>query len=162
MPAHPIFIRPIDKADLEMLFAVDQKCFPRGVSYSRWELKWFTSRRGAFGYVAELCAARVVSVNRKQIVGFILAWKETNKAGHIITLDVLEPFRRRAIGSLLMKKVEDEFRRDRVRMAVLEVAVNNTPAFEFYKKFGYEVSERLRNYYPTGDDAFEMLRWFDS
>ncbi|MGB7624090.1 MAG: GNAT family N-acetyltransferase, partial [Terriglobia bacterium] len=84
-----------------------------------------------------------------------------HKAGHVITLDVLERYRRLHIGSKLMKKVEEEFHDAQIRVALLEVSVNNTPAQEFYKSFGYKVNERLKNYYPTGEDALEMVHWFE-
>ncbi len=163
MPASPnIRIRPIEKTDFERLYAIDQACFPLGVAYSRYEMRWFITRKGAFGFVAEAAPVDANAASGESIIGFILGWKERNRAGHIITLDVLEPYRRRAVGALLMKKAEEEFVSSRIRLAVLEVAVSNEAALSFYKKFGYEVSERLGSYYPTGEDAFEMIRWLES
>lgn len=161
MPKTPVSVRSIEKRDFDALHAIDQACFPRGVAYSKWELRWFLSRRGAFGYLAELDGRGGEGAAGSSIIGFVVAWKVDHKAGHIITLDILEPYRRRRIGSTLMKKVEEEFHRAYIRVALLEVSVNNTAAQQFYRKFGYEVSERLKKYYPTGEDALEMVRWFD-
>jgi [ribosomal protein S18]-alanine N-acetyltransferase len=157
----PFSIRPIAKADFETLCEIDQACFPPGVAYSRWEMRWFLSRRGAFGFLAEIEDKTQVPPGNGSIIGFIVAWKVQGKAGHIITLDVLERFRRLHVGSKLMKRVEEEFHSARIRVALLEVSVTNTPAQEFYKSFGYKVNETLKNYYPTGEDALEMVCWFE-
>lgn len=156
-----ILIRPIVKTDFDGLYAIDQSCFPQGVAYTRWELRWFLSRRGALGYVAEVAPEKQMKLKEDRVAGFIVAWLEPRKAGHIITLDIVEAYRRQHIGSELMQKVEEDFKAAGVRVVVLEVSVKNDSAQEFYKRFGYEVSERLRNYYPTGEDAFEMVRWFE-
>jgi ribosomal protein S18 acetylase RimI-like enzyme len=58
-----------------------------------------------------------------------------------------------------MQKVEEDFRREAVRIVILEVAVSNITAQHFYKQFGFEVAERLENYYPNSEDAFEMVWW---
>jgi [ribosomal protein S18]-alanine N-acetyltransferase len=154
-------IRPIEKADFETLCEIDQACFPPGVAYSRWEMRWFLTRRGAFGFLAEIGEKRNIPRGEGPIAGFIVAWKVRGKVGHIITLDILERYRRLHIGSNLMKKVEEEFRQAQIRVAQLEVSVNNTAAQEFYKSFGYKVNKRLKKYYPTGEDALEMARWFE-
>jgi [ribosomal protein S18]-alanine N-acetyltransferase len=156
MSTSPLNIRPISKSDFEKLYSIDQACFPQGIAYTRWELRWFLSRQGALGYVAELGAAEL---EIPVIAGFIVAWLKKRKAAHIITLDVLEPYRRQSVGKTLMQKVEEDFRREAVRVVILEVAVSNTTAQHFYKQFGFEVAERLENYYPNIEDAFEMVWW---
>ena len=156
-------LRPIDKSDFETLYSIDQACFANGVAYSRFEMRWFMSRRGAFGFVAELPQKKEeAGSSEHSVIGFILAWKGQKQVGHIITLDVLEPYRRQSLGSRLMRQVEERFRENGVRIAVLEVSAENHAAMEFYKKFGYQVTERMRGYYPNGEDAFEMVRWFDA
>lgn len=158
MPKPGPKIRLIADKDLEELYAIDQSCFPTGVSYSKDELRWFATRRGALGYVAEWIPESETPPAGKPIVGFILAWMKPRQIGHIITLDILENFRRRSIGSKLMNPVEEDFRKAAIRMAVLEVSVKNLPAQAFYKKFRYRTAERLAAYYPNGEDAFEMIK----
>lgn len=155
-----IHLRPIEKSDFEALYAVDQACFPRGVAYSRWDLRWFMTRRGAFGYAAQLLPGAGIESMQNAIVGFILAW-ESKREGHIITLDVVEPYRRQSIGTLLMQKTEEDFNKAGIEVAVLEVSVSNLAAQAFYQKFGYKITERLRSYYPSGEDAFEMACRFE-
>lgn len=158
MPEAGLNIRSIVEKDLEHLYAIDQSCFPSGVSYSRDELCWFATRRGALGYVAERIPEKKIQSKERQSIGFILAWMKPRQIGHIITLDILENFRRRSFGSQLMNRVEKDFRAAAIQMAVLEVSVNNFPAQAFYKKFGYRISERLAAYYPNGEDAFELIK----
>ncbi|MGB7624480.1 MAG: hypothetical protein WBN92_19205, partial [Terriglobia bacterium] len=76
----PISIRPIEKADFETLCEIDQACFPPSVAYSRWEMRWFLSRRGAFGFLAEIEDKTQVPPENSPIIGFIVAWKVHHKA----------------------------------------------------------------------------------
>ncbi len=161
MTSSGLTIRPIEKEDFDELYAIDQACFEPGVAYSRSELRWFLSRKGAFGFVAQLTGDSIHSQSRQPIVGFILAWKQANRLGHIITLDVLDQFRRKTIGTQLMNRASKEFTSSGVRLVVLEVSVKNAPAQAFYRKFGFQMVDRLRNYYSNGEDALALEAWFE-
>jgi ribosomal protein S18 acetylase RimI-like enzyme len=59
-----------------------------------------------------------------------------------------------AIGTALMRHIEDELRADRAR--VLLVETSGTPDFGrtrgFYDMLGYDREARIRDYYSAGDD----------
>jgi [ribosomal protein S18]-alanine N-acetyltransferase len=149
-----IKIRAYREADFETLYAIDQVCYPPAVAYTRAELRWYLSLRGAKCAVAE---ARTSTSARPKIAGFVLTISRA-KHGHVITIDVLETYRRTGTGSALLQHAEGKMREHGVSEVWLETATNNEVAIAFWKKHGYLNHGRLANYYPDGIDAFAMSK----
>jgi ribosomal-protein-alanine N-acetyltransferase len=78
------------------------------------------------------------------------------KFAHVITLDVLQPYRRQSVGSLLLQAAETEAARRGAAIMYLETATTNKPAIALWKKHGYRESGTIENYYGRGQHAFEM------
>lgn len=150
-----IKIRAYHRADFETLYAIDQVCYAPEVAYTRAELEWYLSLRGAECAVAEACGnAKGV---RARIAGFVVTISRA-RHGHIITIDVLEKFRRVGAGSGLLRRAEEHMKGRGVTEVWLETATNNDAAIAFWKKHGYRNHGRLANYYPDGIDAFAMSK----
>ena len=71
-----------------------------------------------------------------------------SKQCYIMTITILQPYRRYGIASKLLEKAIQDcmVARDVSRM-VLHVQSNNEQALSFYKKNGFEVESHLENYY---------------
>mmetsp|Transcript_25844 Transcript_25844/g.72047 ORF Transcript_25844/g.72047 Transcript_25844/m.72047 type:complete len:235 (-) Transcript_25844:68-772(-) len=74
------------------------------------------------------------------------------KALYIMTLSVLKPYQRRGLASQLIKWAVDKAESkdglaDDIQEIYLHVQTSNTSALSFYKSFGFEVSEEIKNYY---------------
>ncbi|MDD5541552.1 MAG: N-acetyltransferase [Acidobacteriia bacterium] len=153
-------IRAVEKHDLETVYAIDHACFPRGVAYAKSLLKDLLGSPQACGYVVESPAPSVQKgkSGKPTPFGFILAIRYSPRAANIVTLDILEPYRRRGVGTELMKRVEADFRIKPTQVITLEVSVKNTAAQAFYRKLGFEILEKIDNYYENGEDAFEMFK----
>lgn len=145
-------LRESSPADFDRLYAIDQECFPPGIAYSRRELAQFMKLRGAFTLVAETTS--------KKIAGFIVAQKHPRGMGHVVTIDVLAPYRRSGLGSLMMKQVETRVQDAGCDAMFLETAVDNLPAIKFYERFGYVIVKELPRYYPNGLDGYLMVKRF--
>jgi len=68
---------------------------------------------------------------------------------YIMTIGVLAAYRRRNIGRALLEKVLEnikEYPEDIVQV-YLHVQTNNDSALDFYKAFGFEITETIQNYY---------------
>lgn len=160
-------IRDYRPADFDVLWEIDQHCFPEGISYSRLELNGFLTRRNAISLVAELDRppASAASAGSSQpddqprIAGFVVAHSVRQKCGRILTLDIVPEMRRFGLGSELMLACEQRLRGLGCREVYLETAVNNEAALRLYGKLGYEVFEILPEYYASHAlDAFRMAK----
>jgi len=151
-------IRAFQRNDFPRLWEIDQKCFPPGISYSQPELLFYMRRPRAFTLVAEQAATPDRGdANGSRAVGFIVA-EAGRQAGHIITIDVLDEFRRSGLGSQLMEAAEERLRMEGCRTVFLETAVDNAAALAFYKRQQYFLVKTLPRYYATGVDAFVLKK----
>jgi ribosomal-protein-alanine N-acetyltransferase len=109
-------------------------------------LRWFLSQPGRICLVAE---------RRGEPVGFLVAVCE-GTVGHIVTIDVLERYRRRGLGTRLLGEAERRMVAAGVRTVELETATSNHAAIAFWTKHGYRTRGVLRGYYSDGQDAYWM------
>ena len=153
-------IRQFLKPDFEQLWAIDQECFPPGISYTRIELAFYMRRPRAFTLIAESEGQETTPIPgpanvpaRKSILGFLVGEASARGAGHIITIDVRGEARRHRVGSALLQAAEERLRDGGSRHVFLETAVNNAPAIAFYKRHGYELIKTIPRYYKNNLDA---------
>ncbi|AEB96029.1 MAG: ribosomal protein S18-alanine N-acetyltransferase [Saccharolobus sp.] len=119
-------------------------------------------------HVRDWGEAFFVAVVDSEIVGYIMPRIETGfsnlrsfiplvKKGHVVSIAVLEEFRRRGIGKRLllssMEKMKEIYGAEEV---YLEVRVSNIPAISLYEKLGYKKVKLLKHYYADGEDAYLM------
>ena len=143
-----ITTRQYEAKDFARLHKLDQECFAPGIAYSKWSLHYYLSLPGADCLVAE---------EGKQLAGFILA-EENPPLGHIITLDVAEPFRRRGVGTMLLREMEEHFLFQGIQAVLLETSVENQSGIAFWEKHGYRTEAVVKKYYLGKIDAFEMRK----
>jgi [ribosomal protein S18]-alanine N-acetyltransferase len=159
-------VREYRAEDFDVVWAIDQTCFPPGISYSRQELKFYLRRPGSFALVAEnadgLNASNVKSgpatAPAASIAGFIVAEAGGRGSGHIITIDVIGNARRSGVGSLLLSAAEERLNAAGCRTVALETAVDNLSALSFYKRHGYSVTRTFPRYYSNGVDALVLAK----
>jgi ribosomal-protein-alanine N-acetyltransferase len=141
-------LRTYAPEDFETLYELDQACYEPEIAYSRRELRNYLRFPGAECVVAEAGS---------KTVGFCLGAHQGAR-GHIITIDVLEPYRRQGVGSRLLSEVERRMAADGVKEIGLETATDNQSAIAFWHKHGYRTRGVWKSYYPGGRDAFAMAR----
>ncbi|OLB24006.1 MAG: hypothetical protein AUH15_02015 [Acidobacteriales bacterium 13_2_20CM_55_8] len=132
-------LREFKREDFGILWDIDQKCFPPGISYSRLELAAYIRRRGSLTLVAESADARREAAG-PAILAFIVAEVDRRGIGHIITIDVVPDARRFGIGSSLLD------------------AADNLGALAFYKRRGYFLETTVSHYYSNGVDALILRK----
>lgn len=163
-------LRDYRSADFEELYRIDHECFEPGIAYSRSELQSYIQRKRSFCIIAETepegtSVGKGTPVETKSearrkvpIAGFVVVELHDKGYGHIITIDVLERYRRNRLGTLLMQAAEDRVRKLEGFLMVLEVAVNNTTAIGFYEEHRYQILKRLPRYYRQNLDAFLLIK----
>jgi ribosomal-protein-alanine N-acetyltransferase len=144
-----VTIRDYRPDDFPALCEIDRLCFPPGIAYSAEDIAMSLLESGVFVVVGE---------DDGHTAGFILARSERGGRAHIITIDVVEQYRRSGLGTLLLEEAHRRLQAAGARRVVLEVSVENAPAQAFYRKHGYEVSRRLKRYYQDKEDAWQMVK----
>ncbi|CAA2933524.1 N-alpha-acetyltransferase 50 [Olea europaea subsp. europaea] len=98
-------------------------------------------------------------------VGSIACRLEKKEGGairvYIMTLGVLAPYRGLGIGTKLVSYVLDLCAKQNIGEIYLHVQTNNEDAINFYKKFGFEITETIQNYYTniTPPDCFVVTKF---
>jgi ribosomal-protein-alanine N-acetyltransferase len=141
-------LRSFAPEDFETLYEIDQLCYEPAIAYSRRELRNYLSFPGADCVVAKAGA---------EIAGFIVT-ASADAWGYIVTIDVLEAYRRQRLGTLLLVRAERRLAAKGVRQVALETATDNAPAIAFWQKHGYRTRGIRKDYYSGGRDAYSMVK----
>ena len=99
----------------------------------------------------------------EQCVGAIVCkldlHKKVTRRGYIAMLAVDQSFRKRKIGSTLVKKAIEAMVEEEADEVVLETEITNKPALRLYEALGFVRDKRLFRYYLNGVDASRLKLW---
>ncbi len=144
-----IIIRPAASSEAMRMWEIDQICFDPDIAYPIDFIYYhlLVLRDPAF------CAW-----DGQTMIGFVLTSLEKRGEGCIVTIDILEPYRRRGLGSRLIGMAERALAERGARKIVLQAAVENESAIAFYGKHGYLRGRLLKNYYGKKKDAWRYQK----
>jgi ribosomal-protein-alanine N-acetyltransferase len=131
----------------ERLYEIERECFDREA---------FTKRQIA-QLLADYNSVSLIAKENDKIVGFVIGTISAYKRalnGHVLTIDVIPKHRRKGIGEMLLREVEDIFKQKGVNICYLEVRENNIAAIGLYKKTGYKTIRRLEHYYGDANGIY--------
>jgi len=141
-------LRTYTPEDFDTLYEIDQACYEPAIAYSKREFRNYLRFPGAECVIAE---------ENGIAAGFCLTAYQQAR-GYIITIDVLEKFRRRGVGTALLLEVERRLAAHGVKEIGLETATDNESAIAFWQRHGYRTRGVWKGYYPGGRDAFSMTK----
>jgi [ribosomal protein S18]-alanine N-acetyltransferase len=107
----------------------------------------------------QLARVYVVRMPEQRVAAFCSCWVIVDEL-HINTIAVREDRRRRGLGSLLMRHVLEEARREGVQRATLEVRRSNDAAQRLYEALGFQLAGVRPGYY-THPDEDALILWRD-
>jgi ribosomal-protein-alanine N-acetyltransferase len=131
--------------DIDEMLKIEKKSF-----HSHWSRQTFIDEFSADNghYVAIKDGGRILGYS-----GFRYVLDE----GHITTLAVSPKFRKKGIGTKLIAQLIEDAKVKGLKKLYLEVRQSNVAAQKIYKKFGFKVLDRRREYYQhPGEDALVM------
>lgn len=144
VPGSRAIISPATWRDLIILRRVEKACF----GSDSWPLI------DLIGVLTKPGVVRLKVVIGEEMVGFIAGdVRPAEKLAWIATFCVLNAYRRRGIGSMLLQACEDRLDVPRVR---LSVRASNLPAIQLYRGFGYQKVGLWAKYYQDEEDAVVM------
>lgn len=140
-------IRNAREEDLEEIYKIELKSFK--IPYPCHYLKILLKMAPTYFLVAE---------EKGQIIGYISGVTRLGKTGHIVSIAVDPAHRGKGIGKKLVKTLLEKFKENGMKKARLEVRISNAAAINLYKKLGFNIEKRLKNYYPDGEDCYVMTK----
>lgn len=99
-----------------------------------------------------------VYVIDERIAGFLIGSRNAPDEARILMFAVEKGLRGKGVGRTIMKDFLEFCGRNGFISVKLEVKTDNELAINFYKKFGFIVTSRLRAYYSDASDAFSMWK----
>ncbi|XP_044749023.1 N-alpha-acetyltransferase 30-like [Coccinella septempunctata] len=104
-----------------------------------------------------------LAMDNEKCVGAIVCkldiHRKVMKRGYIAMLAVDKDYRKKGIGSTLVKKAIQEMIIGDADEVVLETEVTNQPALQLYEALGFVRDKRLFRYYLNGVDALRLKLW---
>jgi ribosomal-protein-alanine N-acetyltransferase len=174
-------IRRATEADIDQVIEVNLRSLPENYWYGFYQ--YVLSEWGDLFLVAEIGGKivgymmnRVEETHDRVLMGlenelepahkrsgpldvFKRVFSGSARVGHVISIAVLQEYRRRGIGSALMSEALKIFEKKYdVDSVYLEVRVSNQPAINMYEKFGFVKARIIRGYYRDGEDAYVMVK----
>ncbi len=148
MPAlvHPL-LRRATPADLEAIYRIEVACFQER-RFRRDHVEWILRNERAVTLVEE---------DGQRLTGAIMLLME-GPVCRVLSVATLPEYRRRHLGSEMMRAAETESLRRGCAQVRLEVSTRNYGAIEFYRRLGYRTDGVLYGYYSWGEDAYSMAR----
>jgi ribosomal protein S18 acetylase RimI-like enzyme len=137
-------IVPASWRDLNALRQLEKICFPK----DQWPLI------DLLGVLAFANVVRLKATIDSVMVGFIAGdTRTTEKMGWISTVSVLPAYRKRGIGSALIRACEEQLN---VRCVRLNVRISNKAAIHLYRTLGYQEVTIWPDYYNDKEDALVL------
>ncbi len=137
--------------DLDFLDKLEQESFVGHRRSARRNLKNSITSANQVVYVAE---------ELQSDGGFTRAGSATvivyKRAVRLYSIAVHSDFRKQGFGELLIHEVIDQALQDGYEKISLEADQSDAPLIEWYRKFGFEITHFLPNYYGIGDPACRM------
>ncbi len=153
-------VRRAEISDLIPIMEVNLKTLPEHYSDYFYE-----------SLLAELPEAFLVGEIGGKSVGYIMCKTEYGfsnfkklgfvKKGHVVSVAVLNEYRRRGIGKTLVEEAIKGVKSKKCDELYLEVRCSNTEAVKLYENMGFFIKQRLKTYYRDGEDAYLMTIEFN-
>lgn len=132
---------------LDKLYEIESQCFDQE-AFTKRQIAYLLTDYNTIGLVAKA---------NGEVAGYIIAQVEVEKDtlyGHIITVNVLPAYRRKGIGSRMLKETEEILKGKGIRECHLEVREDNSAALKLYQKLGYQKIGKLEKYYGNKHGLF--------
>lgn len=106
-------------------------------------------------FETESSIKKVILDINQTVIAFVDGYTVHDEAD-LLLLVVKKDFRRKGFGELLLKTFIDDVKEKNVKNVFLEVSETNIPAISLYKKYGFKIYGKRKDYYGKGQNAILM------
>ncbi len=144
-----VSILPMKAEHIDGVLAVETDSFSIPWTRSDFEREIFENKLAIY----------VIAMEDSEIVGFAGMWHVINE-GHITNVAVLEEYRKKRIGTMLVEELIKIASEKEMMGLTLEVRISNAKAQTLYTKLGFKPEGIRKKYYAdTGEDAIIMWKY---
>ncbi len=141
----PVHIRWMIRRDMAEVLQIEDRSFE--FSWSEEDFIRCLRQRNCIGMIAE---------HSERVVGFMIYELHRNRL-HVLNFAVHPDFRRRQVGSQMIRKLVSKLSPQRRSRIMLEVRETNLDAQLFFRNLGFRAVSLLRDFYEdTTEDAYLM------
>jgi len=153
---HEYIIREFKPEDLDAVVKINRICLPENYPPSFFLEHYYENPK--IFLVAEI-NGNIIGYNMCRLeFGLSNISERLVKKGHIISIAVMEEFRRRGIGSKLIEEALKRLKECGASEVYLEVRISNYPAITLYRKMGFKAVRIIEGYYRDGEGAYLMVK----
>ena len=136
-------------SDLNKIYKIEKKIF-KSDSFSRTLLQNLINSNSLF-------LKLVLSKKVEDIIGYVILIKDDEHRFNLINFIIRRKYQNKGYGSLLMQKTLNIVNNHtEINKIILNVKTTNLKAIKLYKKFGFEIIERIEDYYRHNESAYLM------
>ena len=152
VPAPPTVyaIHPLTHRHLKTVLKLNLRCFKNGENYTKYTFDFLLNEPETLSY-------RIVTA-AGEMVGFAFVMTVDNGTGHLTTIGIAPEHRRRGLAEKLLAHIENALRVRGIGTIMLEVRISNSAAQSLYHNRGYNIVQRISNYYNNGEDCYMMVK----
>ena len=100
----------------------------------------------------------LTSRSDNKIVGFVIIIKDNEDRVNIINFLIQKKFRYNGYGSYLLEETIERIKELKdIRKIILNVKTTNKGAIALYKKFNFQIVQKIKNYYHQKESAYLMV-----
>lgn len=141
----PVHIRWMIRRDMAEVLQIEDRSFE--FSWSEEDFIRCLRQRNCIGMIAE---------HNERVVGFMIYELHRNRL-HVLNFAVHPDYRRRGVGSQMLRKLVSKLSPQRRSRIMLEVRETNLDAQLFFRDLGFRAVSLLRDFYEdTTEDAYLM------
>ena len=97
-----------------------------------------------------------------KIIGFLVGIKIDDKKAKILMISISEYQQRKKLGTALLREFEKTVKKENVNEIYLEVRTKNKKAIKFYQRHGYQIIDKINDYYQNSENAYIMKKLLSS
>lgn len=95
---------------------------------------------------------------KNKIIGFIIAIKDDEERVNIVNFLIQKKYRKNGYGTFLLDKTIEKIKElKEIKRIVLNVKITNKEAIALYKKFQFQIVQKINNYYHQKESAYLMV-----